>query len=144
MIFKICKISFFDFKTFSKIFPFHISGLKGSYTADSLSRSYFDASRYAQDAKNSYTGSSDSMGTSGGGPRAPSADSPDPLKQMQMQQQQQVQHQQQQQQTQQQVLNSWICNIAFFGRFGYFGAFSDYFLATFVQVQRPFSAGQHL
>ena len=45
------------------------------------------------------------MGTSGGGPRASSADSPDPLKQMQMQQQQQVQQQQQQQQTQQQVLN---------------------------------------
>ena len=44
------------------------------------------------------------MGTSGGGPRAPSADSPDPLKQMQMQQQQQVQQQQQQQQTQQQVI----------------------------------------
>jgi len=78
------------------------SGLKGSYTADSLSRSYFDASRYVQDAKNSYTGSADSMGTSGGGPRASSADSPDPLKQMQMQQQQQVQQQQQQQQTQQQ------------------------------------------
>merc|ERR1719464_1458360 len=73
------------------------SGLKGSYTADSLSRSYFDASRYVQDAKNSYTGSADSMGTSGGGPRASSADSPDPLKQMQMQQQQQQQQQTQQQ-----------------------------------------------
>merc|ERR1719464_678631 len=76
------------------------SGLKGSYTADSLSRSYFDASRYVQDAKNSYTGSADSMGTSGGGPRASSADSPDPLKQMQMQQQQQLQQQQTQQQPQ--------------------------------------------
>ena len=67
------------------------------------------------------------MGTSGGGPRASSADSPDPLKQMQMQQQQQVQQQQQQQQTQQQVnifetlnlLHIWLFLVilATFGRF---------------------------
>ena len=67
------------------------------------------------------------MGTSGGGPRASSADSPDPLKQMQMQQQQQVQQQQQQQQTQQQVLNYFrnlefsiwlfLVILATFGRF---------------------------
>merc|ERR1712183_964205 len=69
--------------------------LKGNYTADSLSRSYFDASRYVQDAK-SYT--PDSMATSGG--RA-SAESPDPTKQIQMQQQGQ-----QQQQTQQQPQDS--------------------------------------
>ena len=68
--------------------------LKGIYTADSLSRSYFDASRYVQDVK-SYT--PDSMATSGG--RA-SADSPDPIRQIEMQQ-----VQQQQQQTQQQVVS---------------------------------------
>ena len=57
------------------------TSLKGNYTADSLSRSYFDASR-SYEAK-SYT--PDSMTTSGG--RA-SADSPDGMKQMQTMQEQ--------------------------------------------------------
>ena len=76
--------------------------LKGSnYTADSLSRSYFDASRYSEASK-SYTPDSLSGGRA-------SSDSPDAMKQqMQMQQQQndmqQQQPQQQQQQQQQQAM----------------------------------------
>ena len=61
------------------------SSLKGNYTADSLSRSYFDASRYeTAGGPKSYT--PDSMAGGSGG-RA-SAESPDAMKQMQMQQQQ--------------------------------------------------------
>ena len=75
------------------------ASLKGNYTADSLSRSYFDASRYAAEASKSYTPDSLSGGRA-------SSDSPDAMKQqIQMQQQQndlQQQPQQQQQQQQQQ------------------------------------------
>merc|ERR1719384_2750769 len=58
------------------------ASLKGNYTADSLSRSYFDASRYAAEASKSYTPDSLSGGRA-------SSDSPDAMKQqIQMQQQQ--------------------------------------------------------
>lgn len=73
------------------------SALKGNYTADSLSRSYFDASRYEN---KSFT--PDSLGGSGG--RA-SAESPDAMKQHQ-QHQQQLQHQQDMHQQQMGGFNS--------------------------------------
>ena len=86
--------------------------LKGSnYTADSLSRSYFDASRYSEASK-SYTPDSLSGGRA-------SSDSPDAMKQqMQMQQQQNDMQQQQPQQQQQQQAMGFNSLQAYYSQHG--------------------------